>query len=276
MPLDEKTLPVSTSIPPEFPEEQQALFRETLLALEKGRVAYAVSGAFALHMHTGIWRRTKDLDLFLTAEEAPRAVASLVEAGFECETCDPIWLFKAHRDDFFVDLITGMSNAVITVDPSWIDNARPALVLGVETRVLAAEELLACKLFVLRRERFDGADIAHLVYATRGNLNWKRILSLAGDHWDVLLYSLVLYRYVYPAQTGYVPPEVWNELLSRFRNAVAHPDLKAPFRGSLVDDNMFAIDVAEWGLENVLEKNRAEQERKLARIDGTPAGQALK
>ena len=30
--------------------------------------------------------------------------------------------------------------------------------------VLAAEELIASKLFVSRRERCDGADVAHIVY----------------------------------------------------------------------------------------------------------------
>jgi len=36
-----------------------------------------------------------------------------------------------------------MSNAVITVDRSWIENSRPAMILDVRARVLAAEELRA-------------------------------------------------------------------------------------------------------------------------------------
>lgn len=100
---------------------------------------------------------------------------------------DPVWLHKAHRNGFFIDLITGMSNAVITVDGSWIENSRPAMVLAVRARVLAAEELLVSKLFILRRERFDGADIAHIIFASRGNLNWERVLELVGEHWEILL-----------------------------------------------------------------------------------------
>jgi hypothetical protein len=34
-------------------------------------------------------------------------------------------------------------------------------------------------------------------------------------------------------------------------HAVQHPDPKAPFRGSLVDDNIFSIDVKDWGLEDI-------------------------
>ena len=71
----------------------------------------------------------------------------------------------------------------MTVDRSWIENARTAMILDVRARVLGAEELLASKLFVVRRERFDGADIAHIIYASQGNLDWERVLSLVGEHW---------------------------------------------------------------------------------------------
>ena len=76
-------------------------------------VQFAISGAFALHEHTGIWRDTKDLDLFLPAPEVPKALDLLRRDGFETEITDPIWLAKARRGEYFVDLITGMSNAVV-------------------------------------------------------------------------------------------------------------------------------------------------------------------
>lgn len=252
-----KLLPSTTSVPEPLPEEQQRLFREVLELCQKHNIAYAVSGAFALQQHTGIWRFTKDLDLFMTAEHLPRALSVLEKAGFTCEVCDPVWLAKARRDEFFVHLITGMSNGVIVVDDSWIERSTPATILGVATRVLAPEELIASKLFVTRRERFDGADIAHIVFALRGQLDWRRILEIAGEHWEMLFWALVLFHYVYPAHANYVPSVIWSDLLERFRDAVAHPDPNAPFRGSLVDDKMFAIDVNEWGMPDILQTHRA-------------------
>lgn len=234
------------------------MFRETLMVLNRCRIPYVVSGAFALQVHTGIWRATKDLDLFLTPEDMAAALRCLTKQGFRCEVKDPVWLHKAHRHGFFIDLITGMSNAVITVDRSWIEKARPAMILDVRARVLGAEELLASKLFVVRRERFDGADIAHIIYASQGKLDWGRVLSLVGEHWEILLFALVLYRYVYPAHTHYVPGWVWQQLLVRFSNELKNPNPAAQFRGSLVDDKMFAIDVREWGMENVLSTQRAQ------------------
>ena len=248
------------------PEEQATLFRDVLVALGQRQIPYAVSGAFALRQHTGICRFTKDLDLFLTAENSKIAFAYLQQQGFDCEVHDPVWLSKARKGDYFVDLITGMSNGVVVVEESWIQRSRPAVIYGVTTRVLAPEELVASKLFVDKRERFDGADIAHVIYGTYGSFDWNREMELVGEHWQLLLWSLILFHYVYPANSNYVPKKIWSELLRRFRAALANPDPKARFRGSLIDERMFAIDVSEWGLDNLLEETR---ERRLAQINGS-------
>jgi hypothetical protein len=247
-----REVPETSTAPAPIPEKQEMLFHEVLALFEQNKIAYAVAGAFALREHTGIYRDTKDLDVFLTSKNVALALDCLRKEGFDCQICDPVWLYKAHRDRFFVDLITGMSNAALVVEDSWIERAIPAVVHGVQTSVLGAEELLASKLFVTRRERFDGADIAHVIYGTRGRLDWPRVLSLVGEHWEVLFWALVLFRYVYPAQTNYVPAETWGELIGRFQSAVSQPDPAAKFRGSLIDEKMFAVDVKEWGLDNLL------------------------
>jgi hypothetical protein len=264
---DKLELPVSTSVPPEFPPEQHQLFCEVLKHINATGLPYVVAGAFALQKHTGIWRNTKDLDLFLPPEVVPEALRHLQEQGFETEIRDPVWLAKAHRDGYFVDLITGMSNAIITVDQSWIDRGLETVVLGVPTRVLAPEELIASKLFVNFRERFDGADIVHIIYGTKGNLDWNRIRQLVGKHWELLLWELVLYHYVYPAKKEYVPAEVWADLLARFRADLSSPPEDQPFRGSLIDEKMFAIDVKEWGMENLLDDQRQQREPKISETD---------
>jgi len=45
-------------------------------------------------------------------------------------------------------------------------------------------------------------------------------------------------------------------LLQKLQTEIAAPDPQAKFRGSLVDENMFAIDINEWGLPNLLEETR--------------------
>ena len=93
-----KELPVSSSVAPNFPPEQRAVFREVLLHLNQVKLPYVVAGAFALQKHTGIWRDTKDLDLFLPSQTVPSRFRHLQEQGFVTEVSDPVWLAKAHRD----------------------------------------------------------------------------------------------------------------------------------------------------------------------------------
>jgi len=250
---------VTSATPGVLPEEAASLYREVLLAMNERGVPYAVAGAFALEKYTGIWRVTKDLDLFMKADDVPAALGYLNEHGFRCETPDPVWLAKAHRGEYFVDLISGMSNAVIIVDESWMQRAQPAVIARVDSRIISVEDLLASKLFVIRRERFDGADIAHIIYRSGGKLDWERVLQLAGEHWEIVLWALVLFRYVYPAHTDYVPATLWQDLLTRFTHELQHPNPQAPFRGSLVDDHMFSIDMKDWGLEDLESEYRARQ-----------------
>jgi hypothetical protein len=260
--------PVSSSLTSAVPvflePEAEALYREVLTALNEHGVPYAVAGAIALEKYTGIWRATKDLDLFLESHHVQNALAHLEARGFRCETLDPVWLSKAHRGEYFVDLISGMSNGVIMVDESWMRRTQPALVVGVETRIISPEDLIGSKLFVTRRERFDGADIAHIIYRTRGCLQWERLLELAGEHWEMLLWTLMLFRYVYPAHTDFVPATIWQDLLSCYTSLVQRKEPNAPFRGSLVDENMFSVDMKDWGLPDLQSGFRAKRLRKQA------------
>lgn len=262
MPDTNKPLPVSSSQPPQFAPEQEQLFRDVLRVLNANDIPYAVSGAFALHEHTGIWRDTKDLDVFLSADQVSRAMQALNDLGFETEICDPVWLCKARQGNYFVDLISGMSNAVVRVDQSWIDRAAASEAFGVPVKVLAPEELVASKLFVAFRERFDGSDIAHVIYAAGKRMDWQRLMNLVGEHWGVLLWSLVLFHYVYPRSDA-VPKWVWNELLGKFIRELGGSEPKDQFRGSLIDERMFAIDMFEWNLENLIDKYRAQAEPKI-------------
>ena len=270
-----RALPKSTSREPEFPQDQQRLFRDVLELFNLHRLPYVVSGAFALHWHTGIWRNTKDLDLFMPAEHVPEALHILKEAGFETEVADDVWIAKAHWNGYNVDLITGMSNGAITVETHWIERAAACSVLGVPSRVLGPEELIASKIFVAARDRFDGSDVVHLIYRTCGNLDWDYLLELVsqrGDHWGVLFWHLVLFAYVYPAETYLVPRGVWDDLMERFREKIRHPDPDSRFRGSLIDENMFHIDLKEWGLPSIIDELRDSREPKIPPGAANPNG----
>jgi hypothetical protein len=164
-----------------------------------------------------------------------------------------------------------MSTGTITVDQSWIERSTPSEIFGIPVKVLGPEELIASKLFVTRRERFDGADIAHVFYGTRGRLDWQWLMQLVGEHWKLLFWHLVLFQYSYPAHTDFVPREIWDDLVRRFRAEIEHPDKNAEFRGSLIDPLMFAIDVEEWGMRDLHELYREKREPKLPDFCENPA-----
>jgi hypothetical protein len=257
-------LPVTSSDEPTWTHQEESSYRDALRALLDAGLPFVVGGAFAIHRHTGIWRTTKDLDFFLPPQAIPEALKLLRGAGFETAIEDPVWLAKARRGENFIDLITGLGNASQVVDDTWVERGLPETVLGVPCRVLGAEECVASKTFVAFRERFDGADVAHLIKACGPRLDWDRVRALMGEHWQLLYWSLVFFAYVYPAHTDAVPAGVWTGLTQRFTECVQNPNRDEPFRGSLLDPRMFAIDVNEWG-ERDLYKELCEQHRWLLR-----------
>ena len=104
------------------------------------------------------------------------------------------------------------------------------------------------------RERFDGADVVHLIRARGKTLDWARLLHLTGSHWELLFWSLVLFAYVYPAHTDDVAGEHLGRSDGEIFSPHQEPARDAPFRGTLVDPRMFAIDVNEWGERNLYQE----------------------
>lgn len=253
------------SLHAQFPPEQVALFRQVLLALSRAGVPFTVAGAFAFQRYTGIWRSTKDLDLFLPGEHVPQALQVCRDEGLVTEVRDPVWLAKAWDGEYYVDFISGMSNGAIWVTGDWVRRSRPAVILGVETRLLAPEHLLISKLFVLRRDRFDGSDIAHLIFRSGAELDWDEILSASRPFWPILFGHLLLFHYVYPNARRQVPQRVWDLLLDRLQTALRETaEVRPGFRGMLVDEIVFDADVALWGLEDAQAGLRAECLRRLS------------
>jgi hypothetical protein len=253
---ESEQLPITSSVEPAWAAEAQECYRDVLQIVCEANIPYAIGGAFAFHTHTGIWRWTKDLDLFMVSGAVPRALHGLRTGGFETHIEDPVWLAKARRGEYYIDLITGMGNGCLMVETSWIERSLRGSILGIECNVLRAEELIASKLFVTRRERFDGADVVHLIRVCGRNLQWDRLLELTAEHWELLFWALVLFAYVYPAHTDIVPERVWSGLMQRFSGCIQQPSPSAPFRGSLIDPNMFAIDVDEWGERDLYSESR--------------------
>jgi hypothetical protein len=223
------------------------VFRRAIQALNEAEIPFVIAGAFAVHYYTGLWRFTKDLDLFLKPASALPALDCLRVAGFTTDIEEAHWLAKARLGHSFCDLIWGGGNWATFVDEDWFQYSVPAQLLGEPVKMAPIEELILSKAYVMGRERFDGADIAHLLRAGDGRIDWERMILRFGPHWELLLSHLLAYRFVYADHRDIVPLEVLQGLMRR----VGTPEEIAdglPFRGPLVDRYSYLHDLVEQGM----------------------------
>jgi hypothetical protein len=219
-------------------------------ALSDAGVRFMVAGAYAFFVYTGIFRDTKDLDLMLLRRDVPAAFEALERAGFQTDLLDPGWIGKAYAGESFIDLIFSSSNGLGVVDEQWFQNAWLATVLGHPCAVAPVEEIIFTKAFVGERERYDGADVNHLIYARGQEMDWERLLRRFGPHWEVLFSHVSLYRFVYPCARGKVPDWLVRELCRRTLADSPGVDAEAQIcRGNLVSGRQYRHDYEMLGLE---------------------------
>jgi len=234
-----------------IPEEERDVYRRALEALNASAIPFVVAGAYAIYEHTGIYRKTKDLDLFFEPEFVVPAAAALKGAGFVMRLEDPHWLAKATAGEYFVDLIYGMGNGVAFIDGEWIGRSRPGILAACPVRIAPAEELIWHRLFIVERHRHDMADILHLILCLGEMLDWEHLVARVGEHWLLLLSHLLLFTYVYPGYRNIIPPWVLDRLLERARDESGKEvEVIELTRGSLISEFSFSIDVREWGFQN--------------------------
>lgn len=239
-----------------IPEAERRVYQRALNALNAAGVPYVVAGAYAVYEHTGIYRETKDLDVFVEPEQVVRSMTVLKAAGFIADLEQPHWLAKAKWPDdrHFVDIIFGMGNGLALIDHDWYVHSRPAILAATPVRVAPPEELLWHRLFIGERHRQDMADIVHLIVCVGSAMDWRRLVDKTGEHWPLLLAQLQVFRYVYPEFEGAVPGWVFDELLQRARYDVGRPRTgEKVTRGTMISRFSFAIDVNEWGFRELRE-----------------------
>ena len=228
----------------------RAFYIKSLEILDRTGVGYCVAGAYALAYHTGIVRHTKDLDVFLRRDDLPKAMAAFEKAGYRTEKTHPHWLGKAFAPDAdaFVDMIFRSANGLCPVDDAWIKNSLKGEVMGRPAPLCPVEEMIWSKSFVMGRERFDGADVIHLLRARAEKLDWNRLLDRFERFEEVLMGHLVFFRFVYPSERTRVPSWVLDRLINDMRAAPAIGDHVC--RGTLLSWDQYRVDIDTWGYQD--------------------------
>jgi hypothetical protein len=243
------TTSLAPSLEDEVPSLTAEFYRRALRTLSDAQVPFLVGGAFAHACFTGIRRFTKDLDLFIRREDYERVAALMEAQGWRAELTYPHWLAKVYAGEDFIDLIFNSGNGVTPVDERWFRNNAEAEILGVPVRIANMEDGILSKSFIMERERYDGADIAHMLHACAEKLDWPSLLERFGPHWRVLLAHLTLFGYIYPGERHRVPRWVMETLLGRLTAETRQPPAEDPHvcAGTLLSRAQYLHDVEQLG-----------------------------
>jgi hypothetical protein len=212
--------------------------------LNRAGVPFLVGGAFAFIHQAGIDKSTKDLDIFARPGDVQRLLEACASAGYDTELVFSHWLAKIRSPEGFIDVIFSSGNGIAAVDDGWFRHATDEMVLGVPVKIAPAEETVWSKAFVMERERFDGADVVHLILAHADRMDWNRLIDRFGPHWRVLLAHLILYGFIYPSERSRVPAPIMQTLLRRLESELADEGKAEPVcYGTLLSWSQYLGDV---------------------------------
>jgi hypothetical protein len=224
---------------------------QALDILNQARVPFLIGGAYAFERHTGIARHTKDLDIFARSEDVQPILDVFAGAGYKTEVVVSHWLAKAYCGENFVDIIFNSAHGCLPVSDAWFEHSIRDEVFGIPAQICAPEEMIWSKAYIMARDRFDGADVAHLIRACGDRMDWSRLIAQFGDHWRVLFSHLVLFGFIYPGERSHIPAWVMQQLSQRLEQENNQPDASDKLcQGTLLAPLQYRIDVEQWQYED--------------------------
>ena len=232
-------------------EEELTFYRHSLRVLTEADIPHLVGGAYAYARYTGIERHTKDFDIFIRESDWPRAEWAFKKAGYRTELTFSHWIGKAYAGEHFVDLIFSAGNGVASVDDRWFEKAVKEKVFGVDVLLIPPEEMIWSKGLIMERERFDGADVAHVIRAVGEKLDWRHLIDRYGPFWRALFAHVVLFGFIYPSDRSKIPAWVIDELTAKLQAETdgGDSDDKVCY-GTVISRQQYLKDIDEWGYQD--------------------------
>jgi predicted nucleotidyltransferase len=243
-------------------DKSDRLHRRSVVALQDANIPFLIGGAYVVEVYAGVSRHTKDFDLYLRPQHVDLALDALKHAGYKTKKTFPHWLAKAGRGRDYVDLIFRAGNGLCEVDDSWFERARGHEFLGSEVKLCAPEEMIWMKAYIMERERFDGADIAHILQSCAEKLDWPHLVHRFDPDWRVLLSHLVLFGYIYPGQRDKIPAAIMDDLIERLRSEKRTAEADPICRGTLLSRKQYLLDIQERGFRDARLQRRVHMNAK--------------
>lgn len=224
-------------------------YKEILSILKTEAIDFMVGGSFAVFEYTGTYRETKDMDIYCRPADYPKILKLFAAKGYETQLTDVRWLAKVFdRQGNFFDIIFDTVNNICKVDDTWFVHSRDAVVFDMPVKLIAPEDLIWGKMYVMNRERYDGADVNHLLLKQGKTLDWERLSNLVEPHWHLMLTYILMFQFVYPSDfMDIIPKPLFDDLIERARDQYNMPSpVERICRGPLIDQTQYQVDVKEW------------------------------
>ena len=233
-----------------IPEHERQVYQRALRALNEAGVKYVISGLYALYEYTGIYRKTKDLDVFVEPGVVVAAARVLRDHGFKVYLEQAHWIAKAMDGAVQTDLIYGMGNGMAFIDAAWYERSRPGILAATPVRMAPPEDLIWHRLFVSERHRSDSADVLHMFLSRGPELDWDHLVERVGADWRLLLAQIHLFDFVYPGHREHVPQPVRKKLYKRAEQEMNTVGDARLCYGTMISRFSYNIDVNEWGFRD--------------------------
>ena len=159
-------------------EELLATLKLAAAALRDADVRFVLGGGLAIWARGGP-ETEHDVDFFVKAVDAERALHALADGGFRTEEPPEGWLYKGFRDGVLVDLIFSPSG--VEVDDEFLDRAEELEVHAVRMPVLRAEDVLVAKLLAMREHHMDYDRVLEIARTVREQIDWDEVRERTDD-----------------------------------------------------------------------------------------------
>ena len=120
-----------------------------------------------------------DVDFFVRAEDAVRALEALVETGMTPERPPEGWLLKAYDGETLVDLIFHPAGG--TVDDGYFERAEEMEVAAQTVKVASLGDVLATKLLAITEQDLDLGPVLEMARSLREQIDWDFVRKRTAD-----------------------------------------------------------------------------------------------
>ena len=230
---------------------EEEFYRNSIQLLNNSGIDFLIGGAYAMNKYTGIYRDTKDIDIFCYESDYLQILELFHNQGYIKEVTDQRWVAKVKKDDLFLDIIFNSINSICPVEKSWFEHAQNDTLYGKKVRYMAPEELFWTKMYIQHRDRYDGADLNHLILKNGISINWQRILDRVNTHWKLLLSQLINFQFVYPNHQHLIPEWLIKYLLEKMNERIDLINEEEVSRGHLLDKKSYDIDILKWKFKTI-------------------------